>query len=99
MNKIRLRNKAEDGSRRAASALALAEDFDRLLSTILVGNNIVNITASTLGTVLFTRFFLEYGAVLSTVVLTGHPHLRGDLPEKLSPKTTPSRWPWGLPPL
>ena len=70
LNKIRLRNKAEDGSRRAASALALAEDFDRLLSTILVGNNIVNITASTLGTVLFTRFFLEYGAVLSTVVLT-----------------------------
>lgn len=45
LNKIRLRNKAEDGSRRAASALALAEDFDRLLSTILVGNNIVNITA------------------------------------------------------
>lgn len=43
LNKIRLRNKAEDGNRRAAATLALAEDFDRLLSTILVGNNIVNI--------------------------------------------------------
>lgn len=70
LNKIRLRNKAEDGHRRAAATLALAEDFDRLLSTILVGNNIVNITAATLGTVLFTRFFREYGATVSTIVLT-----------------------------
>lgn len=70
LNKIRLRNKAEDGNQRAATTLALAEDFDRLLSTILVGNNVVNITAATLGTVLFTRFFWEYGATISTVVLT-----------------------------
>ena len=70
LNKIRLRNKAEDGNRRAAATLALAEDFDRLLSTILVGNNIVNITAATLGTLLFTRFSPDYGATISTVVLT-----------------------------
>ena len=70
LNKIRLRNKAEDGNRKAEATLALAEDFDRLLSTILVGNNIVNITAATLGTLLFTRFFREYGATISTVVLT-----------------------------
>ncbi len=70
LNKIRLRNKAEDGNRRAEATLALAEDFDRLLSTILVGNNIVNITAATLGTLLFTRFYPEYGPTISTVVLT-----------------------------
>lgn len=70
LNKIRLRNRAEDGDERAAATLAVSEDFDRLLSTSLIGNNIVNITAATLGTVLFTRFFLEYGATISTVVLT-----------------------------
>lgn len=70
LNKIRLRNRAEDGDEKAAATLAVAEDFDRLLSTSLIGNNIVNITAATLGTVLFTRFFREYGATISTIVLT-----------------------------
>ena len=50
LNKIRLRNMADDGNRKAEATLRLAEDFDRLLSTLLVGNNIVNITAATLGT-------------------------------------------------
>ena len=83
LNKIRLRNKAEDGNRRAEATLALAEDFDRLLSTILVGNNIVNITAATLGTLLFTRFYPEYGPTISTVVLTVAVLTFGEI----SPKT------------
>ena len=83
LNKIRLRNKAEDGNRRAETTLALAEDFDRLLSTILVGNNIVNITAATLSTVLFTRFYPDYGATISTVVLTVAVLTFGEI----SPKT------------
>lgn len=70
LNRIRLRNWAEDGDQKAQATLAVAEDFDRLLSTTLIGNNIVNITAATLGTVFFTRFFQEYGATISTVVLT-----------------------------
>ena len=40
LNKIRLRNMADDGNRKAEATLRLAEDFDRLLSTLLVGNNI-----------------------------------------------------------
>ena len=83
LNKIRLRNKAEDGNRRAETTLALAEAFDRLLSTILVGNNIVNITAATLSTVLFTRFYPDYGATISTVVLTVAVLTFGEI----SPKT------------
>ena len=70
LNKIRLRSKAEAGDTRAALTLSIADEYDRMLSTILIGNNIVNITASTLGTVLFTRLFNAYGPTISTVVLT-----------------------------
>ena len=70
LNKIRLRSKAEAGDTRAALTLSIADEYDRMLSTILIGNNIVNITASTLGTVLFTRLFDAYGPTISTVVLT-----------------------------
>ena len=54
LNEIRLRSKAEDGDAKAAHTLALVERYDSLLSTILIGNNIVNIGASSLATVLFT---------------------------------------------
>ena len=71
LNRIRLKSRADAGDRRAARTLALAEDYDRLLSTILIGNNIVNISASTLGTVLFTQFVgTAYGPAVSTIVLT-----------------------------
>ena len=46
LNRIRLKNRADNGSRRAAKTLALAEEYDKLLTTILIGNNIVNITAT-----------------------------------------------------
>ena len=70
MNKIRMKNRADAGEHKAILALSLSEDFDRLISTILIGNNIVNITATTIGTVLFTKLFQEYGPTISTVVLT-----------------------------
>lgn len=69
-NKLRMKSKAEDGNSRASLALKLSEDYDRLISTILIGNNIVNITASTVGTVLFTKLYADYGPTISTVVLT-----------------------------
>ena len=58
LNKIRMKSRAESGDHRAALAMDLVEDYDRLISTILIGNNIVNITASTVGTVLFTKLRL-----------------------------------------
>mgnify|MGYP000584452843 CR=1 FL=1 len=71
LNEIRLRSKAEDGDARAAHTLALVERYDSLLSTILIGNNIVNIGASSLATVLFTRLVGGvYGPTVSTVVMT-----------------------------
>ena len=70
LNRIRLKSRADSGNKRAALTLRIAEDYDKLLSTNLIGNNIVNISASTVGTVLFTKLFLDYGPLVSTVVLT-----------------------------
>ena len=70
MNKIRMKSRADAGDRRALLAMKLSEDYDRLISTILIGNNIVNISASTVGTVLFTKLYAAYGPTISTVVLT-----------------------------
>lgn len=70
LNRIRMKNRAENGSRRAEKTLALAEEYDKLLSTILIGNNIVNITATTVSTVLCTKWFHQYGPTVATVALT-----------------------------
>ena len=55
LNQIRLKSRAEDGDSSAARVLAMAEQYDKLLSTILIGNNIVNIAAASIGTILFTQ--------------------------------------------
>ncbi|WP_242958903.1 HlyC/CorC family transporter [Flavonifractor sp. An112] len=71
LNRIRLKSKADAGNRRAALALKLVDQYDNLLSTILVGNNIVNLSASSLATVFFTEGLrLQNGAVISTAVIT-----------------------------
>ena len=71
LNQIRLKSRAEDGDPAAARVLAMSEKYDKLLSTILIGNNIVNIAAASIGTVLFTRLLgPEQGATMSTIVLT-----------------------------
>ena len=60
----------QDGDKKAARALALVESYDRLLTTVLIGNNIVNIGAAAMATVLFTRLAGDLGATLSTAVMT-----------------------------
>ena len=90
LNRIRLKSKADAGDRRAARTLALAEDYDRLLSTILIGNNIVNISASTLGTVLFTKHVgTAYGPAVSTIVLTVIILIFGEISPKSLAKEQP----------
>lgn len=70
VNKIRLKHMSQQGDRSAARALTLAEAFDKALTAILIGNNLVNIASSALATVLFTKLFPSMGAVLSTIVMT-----------------------------
>jgi len=69
-NKIRLKNMAGDGNKKAERVLMLSEKYDKLLTTILVGNNIVNIGMTSVATVLFIELFGAYGASLATAVIT-----------------------------
>ena len=70
-NYIRMKNRAEGGDKRAALVLKLAEDYDALLSTILVGNNIVNLTAASLSTLFFSDLLgPAAGPAVATAVLT-----------------------------
>ena len=55
LNRIRIKNMAEKGNKRAALVLRLSNNYDGLLSTILIGNNIVNITSASLATVVLVR--------------------------------------------
>lgn len=70
INKIRFRNMADEGNKRARLVLKLTDDSPKLLSTILIGNNIVNISASSLATVLATNKFGSSGAGIATGILT-----------------------------
>jgi len=69
-NKIRLKSKADNGSKSAARALKIINRFDKTLTTILIGNNIVNILTSSLATVMCIDLFKENGSLISTVATT-----------------------------
>ena len=80
---------ADDGNKRAALALTLAEKYDRLLSTILIGNNIVNIAATSIATVLFVHILGDKGATVSTIVLTVVVLIFGEITPKSIAKDRP----------
>jgi len=72
VNKVRLRTMAESGNKKAARVLRIVDNFDKVLSTILVGNNIVNITIASLSTVLFASLIANasLAVTLSTIITT-----------------------------
>ena len=93
LNRIRLRTKADAGDRRAAKTLALAEDYDKLLSTILIGNNIVNNVATTIGAVLFIKLIDDLrGPTVSAIVLTVVILIFGEVSPKSLAKEHPESW-------
>ena len=70
VNKLRLKNYEAQGDKKAAKALKLANRFDEVLTAVLIGNNIVNIAASSVSTLLFVSIFGSKGAGISTAVIT-----------------------------
>ncbi|MEQ8895539.1 MAG: HlyC/CorC family transporter [Roseovarius sp.] len=66
----KLRARADKGEKGAAKALEITEDNERLIGSVLLGNNLVNILAASLATALFTRLFGESGVALATLVMT-----------------------------
>ena len=92
VNRIRIKNLANDGDKRARSVQELSERYDDLLSTILVGNNIVNIATSAIATVLFMEIYPIYGATISTVVVTIVVLIFGEISPKSLAKENPEKF-------
>lgn len=92
-NRIKLRSLATNGNKRAKQVLYLAEtNYDRFISTDLVGNNIVNITASTIATIFFAKLIQNGSSeVVSTVVMTLAILIFGETTPKFIAKTFPEK--------
>lgn len=83
VNKIRMKNLAENGDKRAAKVLKVTSDSGKMLSAILIGNNIVNIGASSIATILAIDIFGDIGSGIATGALTIIVLIFGEV----SPKT------------
>lgn len=91
-NRVKLKTMAQGGNKRAQIALNLAEDYDRLLSTILVGNNVVNIGASSMATGLFLALLSgnqSAATTVSTIVMTIVVLIFGEISPKAIAKENP----------
>jgi CBS domain containing-hemolysin-like protein len=91
LNRIKLKNMAAGGNKRAALVLKIAENYEKLLSTVLIGNNIVNIASSALGTILFVGIFGRAGVPMTTLIMTILVLLFGEISPKTLAKETPER--------
>ena len=92
LNKTRLKALAEKGNKKAALAYALSEEYDKLISTILIGNNIVNIAVASIGTVVFVKLYGDIGATISTVVVTVIVLIFGEISPKSIAKDCPEQF-------
>ena len=93
-NKIKLKTLAEDGNRRAKLVLKLDDNYDRLISTILIGNNIVNIALSAIATVYFIDLMNDHSAAptVSTIVITIVVLIFGEITPKSLAKDFPEKF-------
>ncbi|MBQ9104000.1 MAG: HlyC/CorC family transporter [Clostridia bacterium] len=94
-NKIKLRSMWTSGNKRAGKVLKLAEEnYGNLITTILVGNNIVNLTAATLSTLFFAKVITEGtvdASLISTIVITLAVLIFGEITPKFLAKTAPEK--------
>ena len=92
-NRIRLKNLANDGDDRASKVLDVLDDYDKFISTVLIGNNIVNILLATIATVLFTQIFgSNKGPSVSTAVTTIVVLVFGEIIPKSLAKQAPEKF-------
>ena len=101
-NRIKLRTLVSNGDKRAKKVLDLAEtNYDRFISTVLIGNNIVNLSASTLATLFFADLIMDGGtsAIVSTVAITLAVLIFGEITPKFIAKTYPEKFAMAFYPL
>ena len=96
VNKIKLKSLSSSGNKRAAKVLVLSEEkFDKLISTVLIGNNIVNLTASTISALFFAKILLGTtlnSSFVSTVVITVVVLIFGEVTPKYIAKAFPEKY-------
>lgn len=92
LNKIKIKNLANDGNKRAKLVLELCEKYDKLISSILIGNNIVNILSTSIATALFVELLKENGVAASTVVMTIVVLIFGEVCPKSIAKEIPEKF-------
>lgn len=92
LNRIRMKNMANDGNKRAREVMELSDNYDNLLSTILVGNNIVNIALSSIATVFFMGLYPTYGATIASAVATIVVLIFGEISPKGLAKEHPEKF-------
>lgn len=92
-SKIRLKNMANDGKTEASSVLVILDDFDKFLTSVLIGNNIVNIASATISTLLFSLILKGgKGPTVSTIVITVITLLFGEIAPKSLAKQAPEKF-------
>ena len=92
-NRPRMKKLAQDGDRRAVHVMQIAEKYDKMLTTVLIGNNIVNLSMSSLGTLLFIKIVGgDAGAAVSTAVITVMVLIFGEISPKNIAKEHADGW-------
>ena len=101
MSRIKLKSMAQDGNKKAKKALLISKNYDNFLTTILIGNNVVNILAATLSTVLFTSLVMngELAVTLSTIVMTVVMLIFGEISPKSLAKEVPEKFAMAVAPV
>ena len=91
-NRVRLKKMANDGDAKAAKALTMLEDYDKFLTTNLIGVNVVNIASSTVATVMFVALFGDLGSLVNIVVMTLVSLTFCEIIPKSVAKKSPEKW-------
>lgn len=92
INRIKIKNMANDGNHKARRVVHLSEKYDDLLSTILIANNVVNIAATAIATVLFIDLYGDYGPTVATIFSTVIILVFGEITPKTLAKEVPEKF-------
>lgn len=92
LNKLRIKKQASNGDDRAKLVLKFVENYGNILTTVLIGNNIVNIAMTSIATVMFVKLYGLYGPTISTVVITLAVLIFGEITPKSLAKDNPEKF-------
>ena len=92
LNKTKIKALCEKENKRAQLTYKISEEYDKLISTILIGNNIVNIGLASIGTILFVKIYGDIGATISTAVITVVVLIFGEISPKSIAKDCPEKF-------